>query len=289
MVDFSFSAEILPALHQNNAAFTAAMTKVKESLGNLEVIRCFAYHYDPPENFKTLYPPSIPGMNVSQEKLVEIQTWLRSLSLTIIPADLPGMHARYDYNNNRIDINVNLFNNSASATGVLKDRYAFLIWRKILHEVAHWILYVRHLQAGAAVAGHMTPPGFFHCESGNTFENLFSGGIFNHRGNGMASCSEVHVRPMGHDILLAVPDTWISAFFAESVKDGMLCVGELLVSFCYHNSAPPQAFRVDLTWPLVVVGKPSKRKRAVIWDDEPDSETVLTDADEEYEFEIHRF
>ena len=103
-----FAAETLPALHQNNAAFTAALTKIKESLSNLEVIRCLSYHYDPPANFKRLFPPSAPDLTASNAKLVEIQTWLKSLTLVIVPADLPGMYTRYDYINDRIDINVNV-------------------------------------------------------------------------------------------------------------------------------------------------------------------------------------
>jgi hypothetical protein len=80
-----------------------------------------------------------------------------------------------------------LYNNAAKAIGVARDRYAFMIWRKILHEFGHWILYSRHLAATANVAGHMTPPGFFGCEAGNLLENLLNGGVFVHRGNGMAS------------------------------------------------------------------------------------------------------
>jgi hypothetical protein len=105
---FTFASETLPALHAQNVAFTSAMTKVRESLSNLEVIRCFAYHFDPPNNYRTLFPPSDPDRNLSQAQLVQMRTWLSQQQLVIIPADLPGMYARYDYMANQVEINVNV-------------------------------------------------------------------------------------------------------------------------------------------------------------------------------------
>jgi hypothetical protein len=126
------------------------------------------------------------------------------------------------------------------AEGIVIYRYAFLLWRKLLHELACKVLYLRVLQN---YDDHKTPPGLFCCAAGITLENLMSGGVFTHRGIGMKvckffyihftfyfhgsksfllQCSEVLVQPVFHPLFLKVPDEWMKAFFKQDLTQSKL-------------------------------------------------------------------
>jgi len=249
MASFSFATENLPQLAASNPVFMSAWAKFKESLANPEIIRCFALHFDPPANYKS-DDPVVKAPIISVAKATEIQVWLQSLSLIIELADLPTMYARYNHTRDIIELNTSLFVACSTATGDVANRFAFIVWRKLLHELAHRVLYLRKLKQNAALDGHMTPPGIFCGESGNTFEYLMNRGVFNHKGKGFSSCSEVHVQPTLHPISLQVPDVWISNFFNHSIHQDNLA-----------------SFQVSFDWP--VVNPPiKKRKRAMYFESE---------------------
>jgi len=274
--NFAFHQEHLPGLAASNAVFLQGYNKFKECLGNPEVIRCYALHYDPPANYKTvnvvLSPPVIDAAKVD-----EIRNYLASLTLTITLHDLPNMYARYNPVSDEIEMNATLFGRCADP-GAPGNRYAFLIWRKLLHELAHRVLYLRVLRLNAQAEGYATPPGLFSGESGNTFERFMNGGVFTHSGRGMTTCKQVRVTPMYQPVILIVPDAWIDTFFNHSVHNDTLA-----------------SFQVDLGW-QVPINVAHKRKRAIVVDsqqefiienDEP-AENDVSLLQKEEQFEIIR-
>jgi len=192
---------------------------LKECLSNKEILKCFLHHFSPPDQYEEHDPPTAV-QEVKDEEVLAFQNWLRSLDIIIFshPIFPNDVYAHYLYSMDKIELNLKFLEAllDKTLTEIQKTRYTFIILIKLLHELAHIVLYKKILKTQTRPN---TPPGFFKQEAGELLEFLLLKGRISHSGTDtFLRVKKVLIYPIMHIRALEVPDDWIENLMKKDLS-----------------------------------------------------------------------